>query len=192
MINEGDPRRRGSGPGRRPARIRGPAAPESAPGAFDSRRVGTGETVEQTVSERIAFIVDNDRMIPHFNMRVEEAREGYARVSARVEEAFLNVHLVAHGTLIFALLDVAFALAVNAADDAMGVQWSFNILRAAHPGEVLTAVCSTLHQGSRLHVVEYEVRNAAGRLLAKGQATAMPVKLRNPDAPPARATPSGS
>ena len=148
--------------------------------------------MEQTVSERIAFIVDNDRMIPHFNMRVEEAREGYARVSARVEEAFLNVHLVAHGTLIFALLDVAFALAVNAADDAMGVQWSFNILRAAHPGEVLTAVCSTLHQGSRLHVVEYEVRNAAGKLLAKGQATAMPVNIRNPEAPPARATPSGS
>ncbi|MCZ7665498.1 MAG: PaaI family thioesterase [Thermoleophilia bacterium] len=139
-------------------------------------------------SERIAFIVGNDRMIPHFHMQVEEARDGFARVSARVEEDFLNCHRVAHGTLIFALIDVAFAIAVNAAADAMGVQWSFNILRAARPGEALTAECWTLHRGSRLHAVEYQVKNDAGKLLAKGQATALPVTTHNPGEPSAPET----
>lgn len=126
--------------------------------------------------DRIEFIVQNDKMIEHFGMRVEEAREGYARVSATVREAFLNQHHVAHGALIFAVADVAFAIAVNSEIDAMGVQWSFNILRAAKLAEVITAECSTIHKGSRLLVVEYAVHSDSGRLIAKGQATALPVK----------------
>ena len=43
-----------------------------------------------------------------------EAREGYARVSVRVQERFLNSHGIAHGTLVFAVADAAFAVAVNA------------------------------------------------------------------------------
>lgn len=126
--------------------------------------------------DKIEFIIQNDTMIEHFGMRVEEAREGYARVSVTVREAFLNQHRVAHGALVFAVADVAFAIAVNAVTDAMGVQWSFNILRAAKPGEVLTAECSVIHSGSRLQVVEYSVRSDSGKLVAKGQATALPVK----------------
>ncbi len=114
-------------------------------------------------------------MIPHFGMDIEEAAEGLARVSATVREEFLNTHNVAHGALIFAVIDVAFAICVNAAIDAMGVQWSFNIVRAARPGDRVTAECRTIHKGSRLIVVEYEVRTQDGLLLAKGQATALPV-----------------
>lgn len=128
--------------------------------------------------DRIGFIVQNDTMIEHFGMRVEEAREGYARVSAVVRDAFLNQHRVAHGALVFAVADVAFAIAVNSEIDAMGIQWSLNILRAAKPGETVTAECSTIHAGSRVLVVEYTVVNDGGKLIAKGMATALPV--RNP------------
>lgn len=128
------------------------------------------------MDDRIEFIIRNDTMIEHFGMRVEEAHEGYARVSATVMEEFLNQHGVAHGALIFAVADVAFAIAVNAAIDAMGVQWSFNILRAAKQGELITAECTTIHKGSRLLVVEYTVHSDSGKLIAKGQATALPVE----------------
>lgn len=125
--------------------------------------------------DRMAFLVENDQLIRQFGMTVEEARPGYARVSVVVRSDFLNAHDVAHGALVFAVADVAFALAVNADIDAMGIQWSFNILRAAHRGDEIVAECRTLHQGSRLIIVEYEVRGRAGALLAKGMATAMPV-----------------
>ena len=124
---------------------------------------------------RLGGFIQGDRMIPHFGMDVEEATEGLARVSATVREEYLNTHNVAHGAFIFAVIDVAFAICVNAAIDAMGVQWSFNIVRAARPGDRVTAECRTIHQGSRLIVVEYEVRTQDGVLLAKGQATALPV-----------------
>ncbi|MHB1343599.1 MAG: PaaI family thioesterase [Thermoleophilia bacterium] len=128
------------------------------------------------MDDRIEFIIRNDTMIKHFGMRVEEAREGYARVSATVLDEFLNQHAVAHGALIFAVADVAFAISVNAEIDAMGVQWSFNILRAAKKGELITAECTTIHKGSRLLVVEYTVHSDSGKLIAKGQATALPLE----------------
>jgi acyl-CoA thioesterase len=126
--------------------------------------------------DRIRIIVENDRLIRQFGMVVEEASEGYARVSVEVREEHLNVHDTAHGALIFALTDVAFAITVNSIVDAMGVQWSFNILRSAKVGERLTAECSTVHTGSRLLVVEYTVKKPDGSLVAQGQATALPVK----------------
>src|SRR5665648_94398 len=133
------------------------------------------DTAESTV-DRIETIVENNRLIQHFGMTVEEASEGYARVSVEVQEAFLNVHDTAHGALVFVLADVAFAITVNSIVDAMGVQWSFNILRSAQAGDVLTAECSIIHRGSRLLVVEYTVRNSDGGLVAQGQATALPVR----------------
>lgn len=126
--------------------------------------------------DRIQTIVEHDRFIRQFGMVVEEASEGYARVSVEVRETHLNVHDTAHGALIFALADVAFAITVNSIVDAMGVQWSFNILRAAGVGETLTAECSIVHRGSRLLVVEYTVKKSGGALVAQGQATALPVK----------------
>jgi acyl-CoA thioesterase len=125
--------------------------------------------------DRITHLIQSDQMIEQFGMVVEEATTGYARVAATVRPGLLNTHNVAHGAFIFAVVDVAFALAVNAESDAMGVQWSFNILRAARPGEEIVGECRAVHQGSRLIVVDYEVRRRGGALLAKGMATAMPV-----------------
>jgi acyl-CoA thioesterase len=125
---------------------------------------------------RLEAFIQGDRMIQLFGMEIDEAAEGFARVSATVHEEFLNTHNVAHGALIFALIDVAFAICVNAVIDAMGVQWSFNILRAARPGDRVIAECRTIHKGSRLIVVEYEARTLNNVLLAKGQATALPVR----------------
>ncbi len=125
--------------------------------------------------ERVQFILDNDRVIRLFGMELEEASEGYVKISVSVKDDFLNAHNIAHGALIFALADVAFAIAVNSVTDAVGVQWSFNSFRAAMPGEKITAECELIHRGKSLMVVDYRVSNEAGKIIAKGQATALPV-----------------
>jgi acyl-CoA thioesterase len=125
--------------------------------------------------ERVQFILDNDRVIKLFGMELEEASEGYVKISVSVKDDFLNAHNIAHGALIFALADVAFAIAVNSVTDAVGVQWSFNSFRAAMPGEKITAECELIHRGKSLMVVDYRVTNEAGKIIAKGQATALPV-----------------
>lgn len=128
-----------------------------------------------THSDRVKQMVENDRFIGLFDMEVEEVSENYSRVSAVVRDEFLNGHLVAHGAFIFSLADVAFALCVNAVSDSVAVQWSMSQFRTGVAGERLTAECRLLHGGRRLRVVELVVSNAAEKIIAKGQATAIPV-----------------
>lgn len=127
------------------------------------------------LTDRIKHAIANDRLIPLFGIEVEEATESGARVSAVVKDEFLQVHGLAHGAFIFALIDVAFALTVNAKVDAVAVQWSISQFRSAAAGDKVTADCRILHGGRRLMVVEFEVSGAGGKVLAKGQATAIPV-----------------
>jgi acyl-CoA thioesterase len=124
---------------------------------------------------RIEEIFRNDRLIQDFGMKLIEAREGYAKVSVAVEDRFLNAHKIGHGVLLFAAADAAFALSVNAAVDAVGVQWSLNVFRAAKPGETVIGESRILHKGRQSMVCELTVTAGDGRVLAKGQSTALPV-----------------
>jgi acyl-CoA thioesterase len=125
--------------------------------------------------ERIQAIFEGDRLIQDFGMTLLEAREGYAKVSVVVAERFLNAHRICHGVLLFAAADAAFALAVNAARDAVGVQWSLNAFRAAKPGETVIGEARVIHTGRQSLVCELTVTAGDGRILAKGQSTALPV-----------------
>jgi acyl-CoA thioesterase len=130
---------------------------------------------EQPISDRIQRAIDSDSMIKLFGIEVEETSERLTRVSAVVREGFLQLHDLAHGAFIFALLDVAFALTVNAKVDAVAVQWSISQFRSAKLGDKVTAECRLLHGGRRLMVVELVALTPDGKLISKGQATAIPV-----------------
>ena len=125
--------------------------------------------------DRIGEIFRNDRLIQDFGMKLLEAREGYAKVSVVVEDRFLNAHNIGHGVLLFAAADAAFALSVNAVTDSLSIQWSLNVIRAAMPGETVIGESRIIHKGRQSMVCELTVTAADGRVLAKGQSTALPV-----------------
>ncbi len=125
--------------------------------------------------KRIDEIWKGDRLIQDFGMTLVEAREGYAKVSVEVQERFLNAHGIGHGVLLFAAADAAFALSVNAVVDAVGVQWSLNVFRAAKPGERVFGESRIIHKGRQSMVCELSVSSGDGRILARGQSTALPV-----------------
>ncbi len=125
--------------------------------------------------ERIKRIIQDDRLFHLYKMELVEANEGYAKVKAKVLEDFLNAHKIAHGAMIFALLDVAFAISVNSIEDAVGVQFSFNIFRSTNLGDTIIAESRVIHRGKRSLVVEVKAESEnSGKLLAKGTATALP------------------
>jgi acyl-CoA thioesterase len=125
--------------------------------------------------DRVQEIYRGDRVMQDFGMKLIEARDGYAKLSVVVEERFLNAHNIGHGVLTFAIAAAAFALSVNAASDATGVNWGFNITRAAKPGETLIGESRAIHKGRQQGVCELTVTTSEGRLLAKGISTALPV-----------------
>src|SRR3989304_8175854 len=121
---------------------------------------------------RVGEIWQGDRLIQDFVMKLLEALEGYAKVSVEVKDRFLNAHGIGHGVLLFAVAAAAFALSVNAAVDAVGVQWSLNVFRAAKPGETVIGESRIIHKGRQSAVCELTVTAGDGRGLAKGQSTA--------------------
>jgi uncharacterized protein (TIGR00369 family) len=127
------------------------------------------------MNDRVTQAVHSDGMIRLFGMEVEETSERLTRVSAVVTEQCLQLHDLAHGAFMFALMDVAFALTVNANLDAVAVQWSISQFRSAKLADKVTAECRLLHGGRRLMVVDLQVTGAEGKVLAKGQATALPL-----------------
>ena len=128
---------------------------------------------------RIKKIIEGDRLFHLFGMELVEASEGHVVVRAEVKEEFLNAHGIAHGGLIFGLLDVAFALAVNSIVDAVGVQWSFNVFRSTSKGDFVRAEARTVHKGKSLLVVEFTAESeSSGKLIAQGMATALPLPKR--------------
>jgi acyl-CoA thioesterase len=99
------------------------------------------------MDERVERLIAGDSLIKLYGIEVEEASADIARVSAVVKEEFLQVHGVAHGAFVFTLIDVAFALNVNARSDAVAVQWSISQFRSGRLGEKLTAECRLLDGG---------------------------------------------
>ncbi|MGO9612784.1 MAG: PaaI family thioesterase [Dissulfurispiraceae bacterium] len=132
--------------------------------------------------DRIKDIVKSDKLFDLFDMELLEASQGYARLRAEVKIEFLNAHGIAHGGLIFALLDVAFAVAVNSITDAVGVQWSFNMFRSSSLGDRITAEARVVHRGRSIMVVEFTAESEhTKKLLAQGMATALPLPRKRKD-----------
>jgi acyl-CoA thioesterase len=105
---------------------------------------------------------------PAWGLEIEEAREGYARVRMTVGAAMLNGHGTAHGGLIFALADSAFAYACNGRNlRSVAAQASIVYLEPAREGDVLIAEAEERALVGRSGVYHVAVRSADGRAIAE-------------------------
>ena len=107
---------------------------------------------------------------PAWELEIEEAREGYARVSMRIRADMLNGHGTAHGGMIFALADSAFAYACNGRNvKTVAAHASIAFLDAAREGETLVAEAREASLAGRSGVYNVAVRGEDGRAVAEFQ-----------------------
>src|SRR3954469_10690861 len=107
---------------------------------------------------------------PAWGLAIEEAREGYARVSMTIRADMLNGHGSAHGGMIFALADSAFAYACNSRNlRTVAAQASITFLDAAREGEKLVAEAREAALAGRSGVYNVSVRGEGGRSIAEFQ-----------------------
>jgi acyl-CoA thioesterase len=107
---------------------------------------------------------------PAWGIEIEEAQEGYARVRMTLRPDMLNGHGIAHGGLVFALADTAFAYACNSRNlRTVAAQASITFLDAAREGEVLVAEAREVALVGRSGVCNVSVRSADGRAIAEFQ-----------------------
>jgi acyl-CoA thioesterase len=105
---------------------------------------------------------------PAWGIKIEEAREGYARISMAVRADMLNSHGIAHGGIIFALADTAFAYVCNGANHAsVAAQASIVFLDKVAEGEMLIAEATQVAREGRAGVTRVAVRTADSRAIAE-------------------------
>jgi acyl-CoA thioesterase len=104
---------------------------------------------------------------PVWNLVVEDAGVGRARCSMRVGADMLNGHGTAHGGMIFALADTAFAYACNSRNVRSFAQAaSISFLSPARAGEILTATAREDGAGGRASAYTVTVAGEDGRTVA--------------------------
>src|SRR3954454_18569143 len=105
---------------------------------------------------------------PAWGLTIEEVREDYARVSMLVRPDMLNGHGLAHGGMIFALADSAFAYVCNGANHAsVAAQASIVFLDKVSEGETLIAEATEVAREGRAGVTRVTVRGSDGRAVAE-------------------------
>jgi acyl-CoA thioesterase len=101
-------------------------------------------------------------------IKLEDAREGYARLSMRVRADMLNGHAIAHGGMIFALADTAFAYACNSRNESTVAQHaSVTFLAPAQLDDVLIAEAREVSRAGRSGTYAVSIRTDDGRVIAE-------------------------
>ncbi len=105
---------------------------------------------------------------PAWGIAIEEARAGYARISMHVRADMLNGHRIAHGGMLFALADTAFAYVCNGKNEkSVAAQASIVFLGSAQEGETLIAEAEEVARAGRGGVTRVAVRTGDGRPVAE-------------------------
>lgn len=109
---------------------------------------------------------------PHWGIEIEEAGEGWCRLAMVIQPTMVNGHGIAHGGMIFALADTAFAYACNGRDVATVAQGaSITFLSPGRAGERLRAEAREVALEGRSGVYAIIVTGDDGRTVATFQGT---------------------
>jgi acyl-CoA thioesterase len=107
---------------------------------------------------------------PAWGVEIEEVREGYSRIRMLLRPDMLNGHGIAHGGMVFALADTAFAYACNSRNvKTVAAQASIIFLDSAREGEVLVAEAEEQALVARSGVYNVSVKGEDGRVIATFQ-----------------------
>ncbi len=117
------------------------------------------------------YIAQHDQFGKGLNIKIEEIDLGYAKTSMALEPIHLNSANVAHGGAIFALVDLALAVAASTYGKlALTAAASISYIAAGTKGPI-TAVARELSNTRRLGTYEVKVTDGDGQVIAIAQAT---------------------
>ncbi|MGN6515454.1 MAG: hydroxyphenylacetyl-CoA thioesterase PaaI [Rhizomicrobium sp.] len=102
-----------------------------------------------------------------WNIEIEEAREGYARIAMVVRKDMLNGHAICHGGMIFSLSDTAFAYACNSRNvETVAQNATISFLAPGRERDRLVAECREQALTGRSGVYAVTVTNQRNEKIA--------------------------
>ena len=109
----------------------------------------------------------NDRFAQHCGIELLEFDEGYAKAQLVLADEHLNGLDRGHGAAIFALADLAFAVAANSyGPPAMAINVHISYFKGAASGTILTAEATSISVSRRLGTFSVRVTDGEGDTVA--------------------------
>ncbi|HOX28103.1 MAG TPA: hotdog fold thioesterase [bacterium] len=118
--------------------------------------------------------VGGDPLSKFLGIKIEEVREGYARVSLEVKPEYMNAVERAHGGIVYMVLDQAFAVGSNSRGvSAVALAVTVNYLSGAPAGSTIVAEATPIETKRKVSVWKLEARTREdGKIVATATGTA--------------------
>jgi acyl-CoA thioesterase len=111
-----------------------------------------------------------DTFSQRVGVKLVELLPGFARTTLAVTDESINIYKMAHGGAIFSIADQACEAAGNSyGEPAVALQQNIHFLAASKSGDLLEATAKVSHRSKRIGLIEFDVRNQEGLLIAIGQ-----------------------
>ncbi len=111
-----------------------------------------------------------DTFSKRVGVKLAELLPGFARTTLAITDESINIYKMAHGGAIFSVADQACEAAGNSlGEPAVALQQNIHFLAAGKSGDFLEATAKVSHRSKRIGLIEFEVRNQEGLLIANGQ-----------------------
>jgi acyl-CoA thioesterase len=111
-----------------------------------------------------------DTFSQRIGVKLIELLPGFARTTLPITGETINIYQMAHGGAIFSIADQACeAAGNNFGEPAVALQQNIHFLAAGRSGDLLEATAKVVHRSNRIGLIEFEVKNQEGLLVAIGQ-----------------------
>lgn len=112
----------------------------------------------------------DDTFSRRIGVKLIELLPGFARATLPITDESTNIYQMAHGGAIFSVADQACEAAGNSyGEPAVALQQNIHFLAAGKSGDFLEATARVTHRSNRIGLIEFEVKNREGLLMAIGQ-----------------------
>lgn len=129
-----------------------------------------GKVPKEVLKDIFHRVNSEDTFARLIRMKLIEVLPGYARSTLPITDETVNIYQMAHGGAIFSVADQACEAAGNSfGEPAVALQHNIHFLAAGKSGDLLEATAKVTHRSNRIGLIEFEVRNQDGLLLAIGQ-----------------------
>jgi acyl-CoA thioesterase len=128
------------------------------------------EALKDTLKSISEKVNREDTFSKRIGVKLVELLLGFARTTLPITEETVNIYQMAHGGAIFSIADQACEAAGNSFGvPAVALQQNIHFLAAGRPGDFLEATAQVVHRSNRIGLIEFEVKNQRGLVVAKGQ-----------------------
>jgi acyl-CoA thioesterase len=111
-----------------------------------------------------------DTFSQRIGVKLVELLPGFARTTLPITEETVNIYQMAHGGAIFSIADQACEAAGNSfGEPAVALQQNIHFLAAGRSGDFLEATAKVVHRSNRIGLIEFQVKNQEGLIVAIGQ-----------------------